>query len=103
MTLTRLSGAKSLRDLLVSQIFGKCVASSPLAKARWYEATEVAQLPLNRNKQIEAVKQYASILFPAPKLMGLHMELNVTEGGFRMSGCVCLHGGQIVGRRLPQS
>ena len=50
-TLTRLSGAKSLRDPLVSQLFGKCVASSPLAKARWYPATEVAQLLLIRKKQ----------------------------------------------------
>ena len=59
MTLSCLSGAKSLRDPLVSQLLGEWVASSPLAKARWYEATEVAQLPLIRNKQIE---QYASRL-----------------------------------------
>ena len=39
MTLTRLSGAKSLRDPLVSQLLGEWVASSPLAKARWYGAT----------------------------------------------------------------
>ena len=76
MTLTRLSGAKSLRDPLVSQLLGEWVASSPLAKARWYEATEVAQLPLIRNKQIEAVKQYASVLFPAPEWIGLR-----TKGG----------------------
>ena len=54
MTLTRLSGAKSLRDSLVSQLLGEWVGSSPLAKARWYEATKVAQLPVIRNKQIEA-------------------------------------------------
>ena len=83
MTLTRLSGAKSLRDYLVSQLLGEWVASSPLAKARWYEATEVAQLPVIRNKQIEAVKQYASALFPAPELIGLLMDLNVPKGGFR--------------------
>ena len=81
MTLTRLSGAKSLRDPLVSQLLGEWVASSPLAKARWYEATEVAQLLLIRNKQIEAVKQYASVLFPAPELIGLHMDLNVPVDG----------------------
>ena len=61
MTLTRLSGTKSLRDPLVSQLLAESVASSPLAKARWYEATEVAQLPLIRNKQIEAVKQSTGV------------------------------------------
>ena len=71
MTLTRLSGSKSVRDSLVSQLLGEWwVASSPLAKARWYEATKVAQLPLIRNKQKEAGKQYASVLFPAPELIG---------------------------------
>ena len=59
------------------------MASSPLAKARWYEATEVAQLLLIRNKQIEAVKQYASVFFPAPELIGLLMYLNVPKGVFR--------------------
>ena len=83
MTLTRLSGAKSLRDSLVSEVLGEWVASSPLAKARWYAATKVAQLPVIRNKQIEAVKQYASALFPAPDLIGLLMDLNVPKGGFR--------------------
>ena len=83
MTLARLSGAKSLRDSLVSQVFGEWVASSPLSKARCYEATEVAQLPVIRNKQIEAVKHYASVLFPAPELIGLLMDLNVPKGGFR--------------------
>ena len=83
MTLMRLSGAKSLRDSLVFQFLGGCVASSPLAKARWYEATEVAQLPVIRNNQIEAVKQYASVPFPAPEWIGLCMHPNVTKGGFR--------------------
>ena len=83
MTLTRSSGAKSLRDPLVSQLLGEWVAASPLAKARWYEATEVAHLPVIRNKQIEAVKQYASVLFPAPEWIGLFMDLNVPKGGFR--------------------
>ena len=82
MTLTRLSRAKSLLDPLVSPLLGEWVASSPLAKAPWYEATEVAQLPLILNKQIEAVKQYASVLFPAPDLIGLLMDLNVPKGGF---------------------
>ena len=83
MTVTGLTGAKSLRDPLLSRLLGEWVASSPLAKARWYEATKVAQLPLIRNKQIEAVKQYASVLFPAPELIGLLMDLNLPKGGFR--------------------
>ena len=83
MTLTRLSGAKSVRDPLVSQLLGELLASSPLANARWYKATEVAQHPLIYNKQIEAVKQYASVLFPAPELIGLLMDLNVPKSGFR--------------------
>ena len=77
MTLRRLSRAKSLRDPLVSQLLAKWMASSPLAKARWYEVTEVVQPPLIRNKQIETVMQYASVLFPAPELIGLLMDLNV--------------------------
>ena len=83
MTLTCLSGAKNLRDPLVAPLLGAWVASSPLAKARWYEATEVAQLPFIRDKQIEAVKQHASVLFPAPELIGLLLDLNVPKSGFR--------------------
>ena len=83
MTLTRLSGAKSLCNPLVSQLLDEWVASSPLAKARWYEATDVAQLRLICNKQIEAVKQQAPVLFPVPELIGLLMDLNVAKGGFR--------------------
>ena len=83
MTLTRLSGAKSLRDPLVFQLLGELVASSPLAKAQWYEATEVAQLPVIRNKQIEALKQYASVLYLAPEWIGLLIDLNVPKGSFQ--------------------
>ena len=83
MTLTWLSGAKSLRDPLVPQLLGEWVASSPSAKVRCYEATKVAQLTLICTKQIEAVKQYASVAFPAPELIGLLMDLNVPNGGFR--------------------
>ena len=83
ITLTRLSGANSLRDPLVSQLLGEWVASSPLAKARWTEATGVGYATFIRNKQKEAVKQYASMLFPAPHLSGLLMELNVTKTGYR--------------------
>ena len=77
MTLVHLSGAKSLRDPLVSQLLGEWVASSPLARARWYETTEVGFPSLIREKQKEAVKQYASLLFPAPDLIGLLMDLTV--------------------------
>ena len=83
MTLVRLSGAKSLRDPLVSQLLGEWVASSPLARARWSEAMEVGYPSLVRDKQKEAVKQYASHLFPAPDLIGLLMDLNVPKLGFR--------------------
>ena len=83
MALTRLSGTKSLRDPLCSQLLGEWLASYSLAKARWYEATEVAELPLIRNKQIEAVKECASVLFPAPELIALVLGWNVPKGGFR--------------------
>ena len=82
MTLTRLSGTKSLRDPLVAQLLGEWVAASPLAKAQWSEATEMGRPALNRKKQLEAVKQYASFLYPAPDLLGLFMDLNVAKVGF---------------------
>ena len=34
-------------------------------------------------KQLEAVKQYTSFLFPTPEFIGLLMDLNVTKKGFR--------------------
>ena len=83
MTLVHLSGAKSLRDPLVSQLLGEWVASSPLARARWSEATEVGYPSLICDKQKEAVKQYASLLFPAPDLIGLLMDSNVPKLVFR--------------------
>ena len=83
MTLVRLSGAKSLRDPLVSQLLGEWVASSPLARARWSEAMEVGYPSLIRTKQVEVVKQYASHYFPAPDLMNLLMDLNVPKLVFR--------------------
>ena len=83
MTRVRLSGAKSLPDPLVSQLLGEWVASSPLARARWSEAMQVGYPSLIRTKQVDAVKQYASHLFPAPDLIGLLMDLNVPNLGFR--------------------
>ena len=56
MTLVRLSGDKSLRDPLVSQLLGECVASSPLAEARWVEVKKVGYPSLVRTKQVEALK-----------------------------------------------
>ena len=89
MTLVRLSGAKSLRDPLVSQLLGEWVASSPLARARWCEATEVGYPSLIRDKQKEAVEQYASHLFPAPDLVGVLMDLSAPKVGLRhVSGSV---------------
>ena len=64
MTLVRTSGAKSLRDPLVPHLLGEWVAASPLARARWSEATDVGYPSLIRTKQLEAVNQYASSLFP---------------------------------------
>ena len=72
-----------LRDPLVSQVLGEWVASSPLAQAGWSEATEVGYPSLIRDKQKEAVKQYACHLFPAPDLRSLLMDLNVPKLGFR--------------------
>ena len=83
MTLVRLSGARSLRHPLVSQILGEWVASSPLAWARSSEAMAVGYPSLIRTKQVEAVKQYASFLFLAPHCIGLLMDLKVTKTGFR--------------------
>ena len=82
-------GAKSLRDPVVSQVLGEWVASSPLAKAPRYEATKVAQRPLIRKKQIEAVKQYAFALFPASEMIRLLMDLNVPKG--QLPACVRVH------------
>ena len=59
------------------------MAASPLAWARWPEATDVGYPSLIRTKQVEAVKQYTSSLFPATKFIGLLMDLNVTKTGFR--------------------
>ena len=83
MTLVHFSGAKSLWDPSISQLLGEWVASSPLANARWAQATDVGYPSLIRNKQKEALKQYASLLFPAPDLIGLLMDLNVPKLGFR--------------------
>ena len=82
-TLVRFSGAKSLRDSLVSDLLGEWAASSPLARARWSEATDVGYPSLIRTKQLEAVKQYSSFLFSAPDFIGPLMDLNVTRTGFR--------------------
>ena len=44
---------------------------------------EVGYPSLIRTKQVQAVKQYASHLLPAPDLIGLLMDLNVPKLGFR--------------------
>ena len=53
MTLVRFSGAKSLRDPVASRLLGEWVPSSPLARARWSEATEVGYPSLICNKPSE--------------------------------------------------
>ena len=79
MILVRLSGAKSLRDPLDSQLLGEWVASSPLAKGRWAEATDVGYPSPSGTQQVDAVRQYASFLFTAAQFIGLLMDLNDTK------------------------
>ena len=55
---------------------------------------EVGYPSLIPTKQVEAVKQYASHLFPAPDLVGLLMDLNVPKLGFR-------HVSEYMSRRGP--
>ena len=50
MALVRLSGAKSLRTPLASQLLGEWVASSPFAKGQRVEATDVGYSSLIRTK-----------------------------------------------------
>ena len=64
---------------MVSRLLSEWVASFPLGRARWSEATEVGYPSLIRDKQKEAV----SLLFPAPDLIGVPMALNIPKLGFR--------------------
>ena len=82
MTLVCLSGANSLRDPLVCQPVGEWVAHSPLAKARWAEATVGGYPSLIRDKQIVTVKKLASRPVSARDSIGLLMELNIPKTGF---------------------
>ena len=66
MTLVRLSGAKSLREPLTSRLLGRCVASSPLAAARWVEATKLGYPSLVCTKQVEAVKHMSASDYAPP-------------------------------------
>ena len=93
MVLTCLIGAKSLRHCLVSKLLGKWVASSHLARGRWVDSKEIANLPRIRNKQIEAVQQYVSLLFPGPELIGLLMDLSVPKLSFSTCRSSCVDGG----------
>ena len=78
MTLVRLNGAKSLRDPSVFQLLGEWVAHRTLAKAY------VGGYPsLIRDKQIVAVRQYDSLLFPALDFIRPLMELNIPKTRFR--------------------
>ena len=66
MTLVHFSGAKSSRHPLVSELLGECMASSPLAKARWVEASKVGFPSLFCTKQVEAVKSVTAHDYPPP-------------------------------------
>ena len=66
MTLVRLSGAKSSRHSLVSGLLGERVASSPLAEARWVEASKVGCPSLVCTKQVEGVKPVTARDYPPP-------------------------------------
>ena len=65
ITLVRLSGAKGLRDPLVSKLLGEWVASSPLARARWSEAADVGYPCLICTEQVEADKIRSGYITPA--------------------------------------
>ena len=62
MTLLCFSGAKSLRDPLDYLLLSEWVASSPLAKARWLDPSEVGYPSLFRTRQVHVVKQLASVV-----------------------------------------
>ena len=71
MMLVCLSGAKTSREPLVSGLLGECVASSPLAEARWVEATKVGYPSLVCTKQVEAVKPVTARAPPPPPLVAI--------------------------------
>ena len=104
--LVRLSGAKSLRDPWVSHLLGEWVAHSPLAKARWAEATLGGYPSLIGDQQIVAVKPYASLLFLARVFIGLLMELHIRKTGFHhISECMTRRGAAYMaatGLRFPR-
>ena len=83
MALVCLSTAQSVRDSLVTKLLGDWMASSPLAKGRWAEATHIGYPALIRTKEVVAAKQYTSFFFAAQELIGLLMDANVTKTGFR--------------------
>ena len=69
----RLSGAKSLRDPLISRLLGECVPSSPLAEARWVKATKVGSPSLVCTKQVETVKPVTARDYPPPPPASGHL------------------------------
>ena len=86
MTLMRLSGAKSLRNPLVSQsAHNSLVSGRPhplLLRPVGTRPPTLPNFPSSATNK-EAVKQYASVPFPAPESIGLLMDLNVPKSGFR--------------------
>ena len=65
MTLVRLSGARSLRNPLISRLLCEC---APLAENRWVEATKVGYHSLVCAKQVEGVKPVTARDNPPPPL-----------------------------------
>ena len=89
---TRQLGGGGVQDTQPHNI-GCCLWSEISLMSRWLpplrlEAVgpgprRLPNLPLIRNKQIEAVKQYASLLFPASQLFWLLMDFNVLKLRFK--------------------
>ena len=98
-----LSGAKRLPDPSVCQFLSEWVAHYPLAKGP-LGGGHGGWLPLlHRDKQIVAVKQYASLLLPAWYFIGLLMELNIPKTGFRhISEIMIRRGGGVHGHYRRQ-
>ena len=70
-----------------------------MAKAWWAQATEAGYPALTRTTQVEAVKQYASFLFPTPDVLRFLMDLNIPKVAFRaVSEYMTRRGGRIHGR-----
>ena len=84
MMLVRLSGATSLRDSKCSDLLAQWMSSSPLIRARFTEAMDHTPLPAVDKTKVQAIRTCAEVLFPAPCLIGLLLELGTARSGFRV-------------------